>query len=1464
MKKLISLSFILFLFLNAFSTKVDVKKAQTVAQNFLSEKNKQSVKLSLVFQKKYDKSNESLYYIFNLSNTKGFIIVSGDNNVYPVLAYSFENSYDVNKQKPDAYIDWFNTIEKEILFMKEKKLSADKKTSEAWVYYSNPNFKASKSTKDVSPLLTTTWNQGSGYNSLCPETSTGGSGGYVWAGCVATAMAQSMNYHEWPVSGEGSHSYIPSSHPEYGEQSADFENTVYDWANMPDGSGNAEISKLIYHCGVSVNMNYSPSGSGAYSSSAASALKTYFKYSPNLILTSKYSYTEENWARMLRTEIDSGRPMYYSGYGTGGHAFNVDGYQGADYFHFNWGWGGYSNGYFYLNDLTPSSYDFTNGQAAIVGMQPRNTYPGIDCSNPIILTKNIPYAGTTVNSANIANTYGGLNYQETGKEVVHQITTTYTGRIRASITDLNGNNLDVFILSDCSQDSLIAYGDSIAVADNTEPGTYLIVVDGKYGSEGSYTLTVAIPDEKPDLIITDQKIGPNILQATDLANISFTIKNIGNNTASASKTKIYYSDNNVFDGSDTYIDVINIPSLSPGTQYDANQNIMIPAAASAGTRYIIFIADADNEVIETDELLNTETAQFNVPVAGIMDCSGSVALSDDVWYFGNTATDGQNNIDMYSWGMYPDKEIIHSISSTHSGLANVKFTEKIPGNLVVLILSTCNENACINMVGVWNPADTIGQVSFNMYSGVSYYLVVDGEEGVSGNYGIKVNTPGACPEPEINYWGNTDLCTGQGVSLYTDWAYSKIQWYKDNVISDGMTNSNIWATEAGSYKVKVTENGCSAFSPAVEVRINDAPSNADITAVGDTTFCEGNDVSLNLNTGTGYTVQWLKNGNPVEGETGLSYLADETGIYSAKVTNISCSITSNTKQVTVNPITADIGELARVNANDLVSWFSCDINDNTDLSGNENNYFGSWTFPEDRNGIWNKASYYNGQWDAGTTTNSFNNPNTFTISLWVKTNTISGGMIFGLGDSLWGASTVCDRMIYMDDAGRVYFGLLDGTAKTISTTESYNDDNWHLFTASLSSSGAELYVDGVLKAEDTNIINGGNYTGWWKIGYDEIDAAFSNVPSSMYFRGTVDEIRVYNRKLLPEETAYLYNENEIFNATVEQSNLCESGSTNVILENTENFIEYQLRNDADNSAAGSSVTGNAGDIILPTGTLTQTTTFNILATNPQTGCSRELNSLFTVNVNDFPAASISGDNTICEYKTTDLTINLTGTAPWSITYTDGTNSFNKITSDNPYIFSVSDAGTYQITALSDANCTGTSFSGSAIVNVNPIPNVNLGHDTTITVNDTLVLYAGEGLVSYLWNDNSTEDTLAVIGADSGIGNYEFYVTVEDGNTCENSDTINVSVEQGSSINLFDKSNLKIYPNPSSGIYFIEGVDIQNVTHIRILDINGRIIQEIKPDAELVKINIQNEPAGIYFIRIINKKEDKFIKILKQD
>ena len=134
------------------------------------------------------------------------------------------------------------------------------------------------------------------------------------------------------------------------------------------------MARLLYHAGVSVDMNYGPTASGAHISDAAYALKTYFKYSDLLSFVWKSDYSTDDWTALLREEIDNNRPVLYRGYDVeaeGGHAFVCDGYSGADYFHFNWGWyGSYKDEYFYLNDLTPSSHNYSYSQAAVIGIRP--------------------------------------------------------------------------------------------------------------------------------------------------------------------------------------------------------------------------------------------------------------------------------------------------------------------------------------------------------------------------------------------------------------------------------------------------------------------------------------------------------------------------------------------------------------------------------------------------------------------------------------------------------------------------------------------------------------------------------------------------------------------------------------------------------------------------------------------------------------------------------------------------------------------------------------------------------------------------------------------------------------------------------------------------------------------------------------------------------------------------------------
>ena len=367
---------LLFVF-SAFAGQIDVNNAKNVAKNFYWEKvtlrkgtTYNNINLSLVSTR--SEGNIPVYYVFNVNQDDGFVIIAADDDVYPFLGFAFTGKYMDNIEQPINFIEWMDHSKDQILFVRENGLQADEQISEAWnKYQTKPQ--PTDPILGVNPLLTTIWDQGIYYNASCPVDNAG-PGGHVYAGCVATAMGQVMKYFNYPEQGTGSHSYYCAP---YGTQSVNFGATTYNWSSMPNSLyyHNSAVATLLYHCGVSVDMMYSPTGSGAYTSDTRSALINYFSYSSSAQYKQKSSYSTSGWESLLRNELDASRPMIYRGQGTGGHAFVCDGYQGTNYFHFNWGWSGYANGYFYVSNLNPAGANFTTLQAAVIGIQPSNLAP---------------------------------------------------------------------------------------------------------------------------------------------------------------------------------------------------------------------------------------------------------------------------------------------------------------------------------------------------------------------------------------------------------------------------------------------------------------------------------------------------------------------------------------------------------------------------------------------------------------------------------------------------------------------------------------------------------------------------------------------------------------------------------------------------------------------------------------------------------------------------------------------------------------------------------------------------------------------------------------------------------------------------------------------------------------------------------------------------------------------------------
>ena len=381
MKKilLLTLSLVVFAFSSGMAGVVNKEDARKVAINAYYEKvNQYDQGISFTdviatYEHTTYHNGIPAYYAFDFT-AGGFMIISADDAYDPIIGYSFKGEYPKGEHAY-VYSSYMQGFVDQIAYIRENNIQPNEAIASDWKHLLTDEISALNTfmdPKDVDPLLTSTWNQDSPYNLMCPEDG-GGSGGHVYVGCVATAMSTIMHYYRYPINGTGDHCYTPGN-LSYGVQCADFENTYYEWNGMMDDINSRNpwpIAELGYHCAVSVNMNFGPDGSGSYSFIVPNRLNAFWRYN-NSVYLEKSSYSLTSWIAILKGDIDIDRPLYYSGSSTsGGHAFVCDGYQG-DNFHFNFGWSGYGNGYYSLNDVG----GFYIGQACVKSFYPSDpAYP---------------------------------------------------------------------------------------------------------------------------------------------------------------------------------------------------------------------------------------------------------------------------------------------------------------------------------------------------------------------------------------------------------------------------------------------------------------------------------------------------------------------------------------------------------------------------------------------------------------------------------------------------------------------------------------------------------------------------------------------------------------------------------------------------------------------------------------------------------------------------------------------------------------------------------------------------------------------------------------------------------------------------------------------------------------------------------------------------------------------------------
>jgi hypothetical protein len=1310
---------VLMITIYSFTQTVNYETAEQAAISFISSKKSvqhSDVQFSEDLSFTKSASENADLYFFN-QQSGGFIIISGDFNAYPVLAYSVNDNVSSDESLwPPAFKDMIESYLEQIEYIKNEDLTADIKIAEKWNNLISGDFAIPKSAKSIAPLLATAWNQGAGYNAQCPVDAAGPDG-RVYAGCVATAMGQVIRHHEHPVSGIGSHCY---THNLYGELCADFESTVYDYSSMPNNSANAEVAKLLYHCGVSVNMGYGPSGSGAYSQSVVNALKSFFDYT-NHVLLSKSAYNDPAWHRILQTELENNRPMYYAGSGSGGHAFIIDGYQATNHYHLDWGWGGSHNGYFYLTALNPGSMNFTNSQRALVGVIPVPDFTGLDVSSSVELTCVTPTSGDISTGTSYVNYYKNTYPTAVGKELVYHFTTTLPGRIRIKINNNVSGDVNTFLLSHPHQDSLMKYGTNGLIIDDADAGTYWVAVEGVNGGEPTFDIEVICPTIDADLIIEYPFVSHEFIESElDNVIVKSTIRNIGNTPAAACDIEYFISDDTSFDfGTDIYIDSDAVPALNPGEFVEIETILTMPAGLTPGSKYLVFNVDRLIVVPESD---NENLAFINVtiPDAGLLDCSAAITLQDGVWYYGNTTTDGVNNVEQYwpSWDM-TGPEVIHSFVAPYSGTATISFTNTVPGNLVAMIFPICNENTYFASLWMSNVYDTITSQERYVTANTEYFVVVDGQFGVEGEYGLLIELPGECPDLTIEYSGSLELCDGDAIpSFWTTYGYSDYMWYKDGVLIPNETESWFSPSSVGEYYVAVDVNGCVGQSDPVQIQMDYQPDTAQIASLGAIEFCEGLSVDLEIVTPISFDINWTLNGEEILGATSDTYTATESGEYTLISKNGVCKVNSeNSIDVIVNSNPADVGETLRVPSDDIKFYYTFDENDQ-DLS--PNNYtFSCWSWypANDRFDNLFQARDFSDQEVKGYVSNNETIPDEFTLNMWFKTTSDEGGLLVGFFNSPWNAVTK-DAILYMSDDGRIHFYLSNGGSPVeLSSTESYNDGDWHQVLI-MHDFGMLMNInDGDEFLQIATEVTKQGFSGYWTFGgINNLPINLVNHPSSNYINAKVDDILC-----IYEGNAHIHKYNNIERLLdvnlATSAVVCDSDLVYFDVNPSEYNIEYKVWNNT--SSAWYPVNGTGtGEAISIGGSvpITETTEFLIYAVNNDTGCETLLSDSWTVEVWDIETPNINiisdAPAVICEGTTVNFTANITegGSSPiieWyvnSVLQTETSDMFSIVVTEDIDVYAM-------------------------VYNSNPCATSPNATSNLITLNNTEILEAEVNIVS---------------------------------------------------------------------------------------------------------------------------------------
>ena len=587
-----------------------------------------------------------------------------------------------------------------------------------------------------------------------------------------------------------------------------------------------------------------------------------------------------------------------------------------------------------------------------------------------------------------------------------------------------------------------------------------------------------------------------------------------------------------------------------------------------------------------------------------------------------------------------------------------------------------------------------GQLYFGMFNGTATNKTVNTTNSYNdGNWHHVIVTVGGA---------------GVGTTLYVDGASqaTSITMLAGFTVNPGYWRIGYDALSAANYPTapsilyfKGSMDDIAVYNSVFTAAQIAASNDVNQIGVSPIAICPGSPVSFTAPAITGATYTWKDAAGNIQTGQNVSFASAVAGNYYLTVTGGpgGCSSTAVVTGLTINPV------VSSPLAGAVFSYpFSGNAND---VSGNADNGTVSGAgLTADRYGAANSAYSFNGTNNYISTATQFTNPSVFTISIWFNTTTVKGGKLIGFGSAQTGSSATADRHLYMSNSGQLYWGVYPNTYQTINTAASYNDGKWHHAVVTFGADGSSLYVDDYLQATNSAMSVAYSYSGYWRIGYDNL-AGWPAAPTSNFFAGTLDDISVYNRELSASEIAATNTLDQIGTIT---KPIC-AGSPITLIAPLITGATYTWKD-----ASGTTISGVGTNN--PTFTSAVIGNYTLTVTGGSGGCTSS--ATVTPALTTLPSTAFTVTSAVDVNANATVTLGTyVSTSTYSWNFNGGTPA--TATGQGPFTVQWGTTGTKTVT-LTVTNASGCFSSGTQTVQVNGNNYSNYTFRRLITLNNAAV------------------------------------------------------------------------------------------------------------------------------------------------